>query len=104
MKIKTIAARYTSDFDAEVNAALAEGWKLKRRDFIPPFEGETSRMSLLFYAELELDADGEEEDKAEAIEHHGCWDCRHYPAEPKKRPCDNCMTAEEQPTEWEAKE
>lgn len=57
-QIKTIKNRLDNaeEFDAEVNAALVEGWTLTRRDVIRPNAhpvGETSFTML--YAELELD-------------------------------------------------
>lgn len=59
-QIKTIKNRLDNNvaFDEEVNAALAEGWKLKKRDVLRPNahpDGETSFTML--YAELELDTD-----------------------------------------------
>lgn len=61
-KIQTIVERseYSNVFDDKVNAALADGWWLARRDAIP-----VSHESVLLYAELELDVDDEYEDCTE---------------------------------------
>lgn len=52
MEIKTIRKQldYVEDFDKEVNAALADGWKLTKREvLVPP----TDDKYIMAYAELE---------------------------------------------------
>lgn len=55
----------TAEFDAEVNAALAEGWELVRREILPPCEGETTIWDRSLYAELERMTEPEEEEEPE---------------------------------------
>ena len=52
MEIKTIRKQldYVEDFDKEVNAAMADGWKLTKREvLVPP----TDDKHIMVYAELE---------------------------------------------------
>lgn len=55
-QIKTIIERYADNFDKAVNAALAEGWILTKREVLPPFEGERFYAEQKLYAELEREA------------------------------------------------
>jgi hypothetical protein len=65
VKIKTIcyALEATAKFDEEVNAALAEGWQLVRRDVLPGMSyTETNWAKRALYAELvKLDPPAEPE-------------------------------------------
>lgn len=66
MEIKTIKNRLDNakDFDAEVNAALADGWRLIRRDVILPVQPNTGStyFHTMLYAELvKLDPPAEPE-------------------------------------------
>lgn len=57
MKIKTIRKKleYAEEFDAGVNAALADGWKLVKREVLRPFSqpGGGALAHMMLYAELE---------------------------------------------------
>lgn len=68
MKIKTISIPLIDrrDFDEEVNAALAEGWVLAKREVLwPQVQGKNS----MLYAELVLpDAPAEPEKPADLME------------------------------------
>ena len=82
MKIKTITAQTSIEFDEAVNAALAEGWTLKRRDIQPPAALGPGDILGVFYAELELE------------EERSCRTCRHIR---------NCKLCDGQ-SRWEAAE
>lgn len=60
MEIKTIVIRLdnASTFDTEVNAALAAGWRLMRRDVVLPRQpnSETRFFHPMLYAELQKEA------------------------------------------------
>lgn len=66
MKIKTIGKKYNSqglkEFDAEVNDALAEGWRLVRRDALPGYNLGSVYYDPTLHAELVM-LDGSEEQK-----------------------------------------
>lgn len=84
LQIKTIVQKASEpeDFDREVNAALAEGWGLVRRDVLP----ETLNGHRCFYAELERDfEEAEEEPEAVATAE---WRLSRTPALPFK--CTAC--------------
>ncbi len=56
LQIKTILNRldYSTFFDKEVNAALRDGWTLKKRTVIWPIgQSESVYMHTMLYAELE---------------------------------------------------
>ena len=57
LQIKTIKKpfNHTTEFDEEVNAALAEGWRLVKRDVVGPFPVKTEVFNVwvMLYAELE---------------------------------------------------
>lgn len=93
MEIKTIVSSMTwvGNFDEMVNDALAEGWRLTRRDVLP----NTDRL----YAELvKLDPPAEPEKsdlltamrviKAECDSHSSCQTCPLYPWCDVHAPCD----------------
>ena len=94
MEIKTIKNRFdnAAAFDAEVNAALADGWRLTRRDVVLPVQPHTGSnyFHTMLYAELvKLDPPAEPEApdllaamraiKAECDSHDSCKDCPVYP-------------------------
>jgi hypothetical protein len=64
LEIKTILndLNEAADFDKNVNAALADGWKLVRRDVLPGWEGDTTVAYRKLYAELERETEPEEEE------------------------------------------
>lgn len=56
LQIKTIRKRldYPTLFDDEVNAALYDGWTLKKRTVLRPIgQSESVYMHMMLYAELE---------------------------------------------------
>lgn len=94
MEIKTIKNRLDNaeSFDADVNAALADGWRLTRRDFILPIQPHTGTtyFHTMLYAELvKLDPPAEPEKpdpltamriiKAECDSVDSCEDCTLQP-------------------------
>lgn len=80
MRIKTIIEHLTPLYDEAVNAALAKGWELKRRDILPAVDG--SHLPLL-YAELELELSSD------------CDTCKHEDLNLKdlSAPCHRCVKA-----------
>lgn len=90
-QIKTIKSRidYAEDFDRHVNDAIAEGWELKRREFIPSY---TSNSYTILYAELERGIITEAE--------RCCENCAHYITPSHNPPCCDCS---EDCDKWEAK-
>ena len=86
MRIKTITAQLPTEFDNAVNAALREGYELKKRDVLPPYDGQLTGWPRLFYAELELVP--------------SCENCRHEACDPDdpSSPCHRC----EHDEMWEA--
>jgi hypothetical protein len=54
-QIKTIVVRdnKTGEFDKQVNAALQEGWELKKREVLPGIKGIETEWHRAYYAELE---------------------------------------------------
>lgn len=83
LQIKTIYYRIASEFDEEVNAALAEGWTLTRRAFAA--DG--------FLAELTREVITEAE--------RCCDNCAHSDKDPNREPCRGCEDGEIAPTNWE---
>ena len=56
MKIKTIIAHTSVEFDEAVNAALAQGWTLAKRDVLLPCDnGRDALYPRLYYAGLVLE-------------------------------------------------
>lgn len=56
LQIKTIRYRLDNPtyFDDEVNAALCDGWTLKKRTVLRPIsQPDTTRIYMMLYAELE---------------------------------------------------
>lgn len=64
LEIKTIWGELVNSdlFDDRVNAAIAEGWELVRREVLPR---RTERGETLLYAELERMTEAEEEEEPE---------------------------------------
>lgn len=87
MKIKTITAQLPTEFDNAVNAALREGYELKKRDVLPPCEVGMDAYPRIYYAELEL--------------HPSCCNCKHEEcdADDPTSPCFRC----EHDEMWEAR-
>lgn len=76
LQIKTIHRRldHSEEFDAEVNAALAEGWTLTKRAHIFPHYA--------LYAELEREVITEVE--------RCCENCAYYNSSVASEPCISC--------------
>ena len=58
LQIKTIRARMDNPtyFDNEVNAALRDGWTLKKRTVVRPIsQHNTTYTHMMLYAELEME-------------------------------------------------
>ena len=58
LQIKTIRARMDNPtyFDNEVNAALRDGWTLKKRTVVRPIsQHNTTYTHMMLYAELEIE-------------------------------------------------
>lgn len=75
-QIKTIHHRIDESikFDEEINAAIAEGWQLTKREFVPSY--------CMIYAELEKEEIPESE--------RSCENCAHYGKELTEKPCCQC--------------
>ena len=92
LEIKTILEKNSEIFDGEVNAALAEGWELVRREIFPGH---------YLYAELERITEAEEEEEPEddglaewvvsrnPSAPYRCNKCGHSTATPASR-CPGC--------------
>lgn len=92
-QIKTIKNRLDNvvSFDKEVNAALAEGWTLTKREvLLPRAQTSTQYTYIMVYAELELEVITEAE--------RCCENCLHYDKDPSVEPCFSCS---ETASEWE---
>lgn len=97
LQIKTIADSLDNvwNFDDEVNAALAEGWKLTKRTMMMPQAHATGTYTHpVLYAELERDVITE----ADRV----CENCKHCDLDPNAEPCRNCNDGPNNyPTHWE---
>lgn len=85
LQIKTIRNRLDNaeSFDKAVNAALAEGWVLiKREVIIPRAQSENMQTHTMLYAELERVVITEAE--------RCCENCAHGDADPNSEPCRSC--------------
>lgn len=94
LQIKTVRYRLDNapDFDAAVNAAIAEGWRLTKRDVIcAPAHPTGSTLHTMLYAEMER----EEITEAERC----CENCKWYEQQPESLPCRDCS---EDANKWEA--
>ena len=63
LQIKTIRHRMDNPtfFDDEVNAALRDGWTLKKRTVVRPIsQHETSYVHMMLYAELEKEVSNDD--------------------------------------------
>ena len=89
-QIKTIRRMGSEDFDNEVNAALAEGWELMKRETL--LIG--TERSLLHCAEMEREIIT----KAE----QSCENCKHRDDPPSSHHCIDCDTKSN--WKWEAAE
>lgn len=87
IQIKTIHHRIDESvkFDDEINAALAEGWRLTKREFVTGY--------CVLYAELEREIITEAE--------RCCDNCKYCDYAPGKEPCASCK---EDAENWEAAE
>ena len=84
-QIKTITERLgdAEHFDAMVNEALQEGWRLtKRKVLMPRAQGGERFTFIMLYAELEKEVITEEE--------RNCGNCKHCGAHISKEPCVSC--------------
>lgn len=84
-QIKTIKNRLDNaeSFDKEVNAALAEGWQLTKREVLQPkAQSESLQTYTMLYAELER----EEITEAERC----CENCKYFDRQPGVEPCLSC--------------
>lgn len=101
MEIKTLIANTDNvvAFDKKVNEAMAEGWRLAKREILPGQQyNETNWARRILYAELvKLDPPAEPETpdllkavqviKAECDSHGSCEDCLVYPWCDYNAPC-----------------
>lgn len=85
-KIKTVIEKDAEKFDAEVNGAIAEGWRLTRRDVFPGH---------YFLAELERDDDANPPPTSK-----NCFSCRHC----GKQGNEPCIYCNDKMSKWEARE
>lgn len=92
-QIKTIKNRLDNaeDFDVAVNTALAEGWRLTKREVIRPLSQGSGHLTyIMLYAELER----EEITEAERC----CENCAHCGKRGDEEPCLHCS---DQADKWE---
>jgi hypothetical protein len=92
LQIKTIKYQLNAaeTFDEKVNAALAEGWTLTKREVLPPADLGDRVAFRMLYAELER----EEITEAERC----CENCAHYDNGAHQEPCLSCS---EDADKWE---
>lgn len=93
-QIKTIKNRLDNadNFDAEVNAALADGWQLTKREVLMPTSQDRVHYTyIMLYAELERDEITEAE--------RCCENCAHFNKHSDEEPCLHCS---DQANKWEA--
>ena len=93
LEIKTIKNRLDNaeSFDKEINAALADGWELVRRDlFISQSESHYS----MLYAELERVVEPEEEEEEPEDDMTAEWKLSRDPAYPFKCSACGCKNPE----------
>lgn len=94
LQIKTIAlpVDVAALFDEKVNAAIAEGWVLNRRDVVLPHNSDTKTF---LYAELSKVVITEKE--------RCCENCKYGDEDPNHSTCRNCEDGPNgYPTNWEA--
>ena len=94
LQIKTIQKQADAfkEFDADVNAALADGWTLTKRAVLPPFDCGSVYFHRMYYAELEKHILTEDE--------KCCENCKHHNKQSFEKPCVTCPNGEK----WEAEE
>ena len=104
LEIKTVINRLdnATDFDDEVNKALAEGWELVRRDVL---QSHTENKYSMLYAELERETEPEEEElddddattswllTRDPLNPYRCEKCNFKTIAPIKTGCPNCGRA-----------
>lgn len=92
-QIKTIMReiKLPEIFDKEVNAAIAEGWTLVKREVLQAYDAPARIHFGLLYAELER----------EFVKQvpHDCQTCAHVDKHVGLPPCDNCHSADKWETE-----
>jgi hypothetical protein len=96
-QIKTIRYRLNNSehFDEAVNAALAAGWELKKREVInPQAMSERCSVYIMLYAELERETEPEKVERK-------CSTCKHVSNPPFATPCNTCTHDN---NKWESKE
>lgn len=95
-QIKTISRRleYPELFDDAVNEAICEGWKLTKREVLPPLAIRNGDQTYaVLYAELEREIITERE--------RCCENCAHNQKTPSEEPCLHCS---EDCDKWEEAE
>ena len=81
------------DFDHQVNAALAEGWVLVKREVLQPIDTQQYLFRRVLYAELEREV------ITEAM--RCCDNCKWCEQQPESEPCFSCEGDMINPTNWE---
>ena len=98
-QIKTIYSRleYAAGFDDKVNEAIREGWKLTKREVLPPTAIRNGDQTYaVLYAELEREIITERE--------RCCENCAHHEKSPFDEPCNKCEDGDYAPSQWEPRE
>lgn len=72
------------EFDDELNNALKEGWKLIRREVLPPHTGMDHDIHRTLYAELVR----EEPEEVQGDDPHRCFNCKY--GDTVGGPCNDC--------------
>lgn len=95
-QIKTImkASEDWELFDEAVNAAIAAGWTLVKRDVLKPYEARTRLYVRTLYAELERET---VEEKQSEPKERICRNCAHHGTPVYDYPCTVCHDCDE----WE---
>lgn len=89
MDPKTVDVLEAQDFDRQVNEAIAEGWKLVKRDVFHPLDTRKYYHPRVLYAELEKDTITEAE--------KCCDNCKFCDSPGHVHPCNVCTDV----SEWE---
>ncbi len=91
---KELNPRFSNDpqiqeFDDELNKALKEGWKLIRREVLPPHTGMDHDIHRTLYAELEREVAEEVAEEGQGEDGpHRCFNCKH--GDTVGGPCNDC--------------
>ena len=95
-QIKTIKYQFDAaeTFDKTVNAALAEGWTLTKREVLPPADLGDRVAFRMLYAELER------EEIPKVGEVRLCENCRYLDRPSKQEPCRSCEIVCNIPSKW----